>query len=175
MILKSLIQQTILVSELQSLVLQVSLVDQSAVPSVELEVIWSCQCLWIITLTIHNILNNWKSLVMSTNHGFIGVLTWKIKNLSKNLFKIQMSLLIWLVQERKLNIELILNLLTLKLLKKSQRLALKRVFTDSSTSQLQEPIRIHNHSIFKPKPSDNKLSEKLSQMQLFSDLVQFMD
>lgn len=112
---------------------------------------------------------------MQINHGFIGVLTWKIKNLSKNLFKIQMLLLIWLVQERKLNIELILNLLTLKLLKKSQRLVLKRVFTDSSTSQPPELMRIHNHSISKPKPSENKLSEKLSQMQLFSGLVQFTD
>jgi len=86
-----------------------------------------------------------------------------------------MLLLTWLVQERKLNIELISNLLTLKLLKKSQKLALKRVFTDLSTSQLLVLMKTHNHLISKLKPSGNKLSEKLFQMQPFSDLVQFMD
>lgn len=37
---------------------KVSLADLSAPLSVELEVIWSCQFLWIITSLIHNILNN---------------------------------------------------------------------------------------------------------------------
>lgn len=85
-----------------------------------------------------------------------------------------MLLLTWPVQERKLNTELISNLLTLKLRKELQKLVPKKEFTDSFTSQLLELMKTHNHLISKPKPSENKLLKKLSQMQPFSDLAQFM-
>lgn len=110
---------------------------------------------------------------MQTNLGFNGVLTWKIKTLSKNLSKTPMSSLTWLAQERKSNTKLISNLLTLKSQKELQRPVPKKESTDLFISPLPELMKIHNHSIFKPRPSESKSLKKPSQMPQFSDLVQF--
>jgi len=83
--------------------------------------------------------------------------------------------LTWLAQERKSNTELISNLLTLKSPKELQRLVPKKEFTDSFIFPPQELMKIHNHSISKLRPSESKLLKKPSQMQQFSDLVQFTD
>lgn len=93
----------------------------------------------------------------------------------KDLSKTPMLLLIWQVQERKLNIELISNLSTFKSLKELQRLVLKKVFIDWFIFQLQELMRILNLWIFKQKQLDSKLLKKLSQMQPFSDHAQFLE
>ena len=93
----------------------------------------------------------------------------------KDLSKTPMLLLIWQVQERKLNIELISNLSTFKLLKELQRLVLKKVFIDWFIFQLQELMRILNLWIFKQKQLDSKLLKKLFQMQQFSDHAQFLE
>ena len=100
--------------------------------------------------------------------------TWEIKSSSKDLLKTPMLSLIWPVQERKLNTDLISSISTSRLLKELQRHVPKRVFTDWFISLLQELTKTLNRWISKQKPSDNKSSRKHSPMLQFSDHVQFM-
>ena len=78
------------------------------------------------------------------------------------------------VQERKSNIEKILNLSILKLLKESPKHVLRKEYIDLFTSQLQVLMKIQNPLISKLKLSDKKLLKKPSLMPQFSGHAQCM-